>query len=90
MTRDQTAMSTLSSMLAKARAPREDAIARVGDRAPISLPTPRATESVTHHARRLALPPSWQRPDGLLDHPPLLVRLWRVMGGDRGGIDSHD
>lgn len=89
MTRYQTAMSNLSSMLAKARAPRGDAIARVGDRAPITLPTSRATESVAHHARRLELPPSWRRPDGLPDHQPLLVRLWRVMGGGRGGIDSH-
>lgn len=91
MTRFEAATLALSTWLAKARAPRGDGIAHERDgRAPISLPTRHATANATRHTRRLTLPPRWQRPDPSLEHPPVLVRVWRVMsGGDRHRIDSH-
>jgi hypothetical protein len=72
MTRYQAAVSTLSTMLAKARAPNQ-------------------MDSVTRDPRTLTLPPQWKRADRSIERPPLLVRLWRAIGGGRRfGNDSRD
>jgi hypothetical protein len=79
MTRYQIVASTLSTWLAKARAPTGDDAAR-GERAPISSQTPQAIHSAARRPRRFTLPQSAQRPDAPLDGPSLLVRLWRARG----------
>jgi hypothetical protein len=82
MTRYQAATSTLSTWLAKARAPDGDDVTHnFGERAPISSPTRGAMNSATRHTRRLTLLQSWHRPEAPSDHRSLLVRLWRAMGG---------
>jgi hypothetical protein len=88
MTRYQAAMSTFSIWVTKARAPSGDDITReLGKRAPIARPM----GSATRQARGQTLPPRWQRAAASFEHPPLLVRLWRAMGGDsRHGINSHE
>jgi hypothetical protein len=90
MTRYQAAVATLSTWLAKARAPRGDGNTRGrGERAPVSFPSSQATHSSTRPTRKLTLPPSVQRHDVSFRHP--LVQLWRTVAGEgRHGVDPHE
>ena len=86
MTRYEAAMTTLSLWLAKARAPSEESDTQndVDRDAPISSVTRQELGTATHVTRKLTLPPSWQGHDPSLEHSPVLIRLWRTLGGGRG------
>src|SRR5690242_17911129 len=75
MTRYEAAMLALSTWLAKARAPNGHETTRKLASAPISLPARQANDSAARHARKLMLPPSWERREASLNRFSV-IRLW--------------
>lgn len=94
MSRYQTTMSALHTLLARAREPEDHyGVIDVGDVAPAStrVASHQAVDSATRHARPLTQVPSGPPSDGSLENPPMLGRIWRSVArwGGRGAGNAH-